>query len=284
MVLHVAVYIVIFYGVGFVFDPLLRWLGGNFAGPTAAVLFSALFANWLAIRIYEGRAIADIGLHWRPASRENLLMGLAGGVGAACLVLVPPLVVGAAHIVSLHPPLLGASLFGIIFVAAGSSGEEIFFRGYGFQLLVDGLGPSAAVVPVGVIFGLLHLSNESATWFGAANTAGFGILLGYAYLRSRDLWLPVGLHFGWNFTLPLFGAHLSGIKIINEVTGHEMVWSAGGLWSGGAYGPEASVLTSAVLVVLFLAVWKAPVRRQTSPFTDPPAESASCEPSPLSSS
>jgi hypothetical protein len=50
------------------------------------------------------------------------------------------------------------------------------------------------------------------------------------------------------------------------------VWSAGNLWSGGEYGPEASVLTSAMMIVLAVYLWKAPIRRQSSPLTDPPAE------------
>jgi hypothetical protein len=131
---------------------------------------------------------------------------------------------------------------------------------------------------VGVIFALLHGSNPGATWFSTANTAGFGILFGYAYLRSRDLWLPIGLHFGWNFTLPLFGVNVSGLRM--KVTGYEMTWTAGDLWSGGEYGPEASILTSAMLVALFLYLRRAPVHRQVSPLTDPPAESEVCEATP----
>jgi hypothetical protein len=108
-------------------------------------------------------------------------------------------------------------------------------------------------------------------------TAGFGVIFGYAWLRSRDLWLPIGLHFGWNFTLALFGANISGLRI--RLTGYELSWTAGKLWSGGDYGPEASMLTLVILVPLFLFVWKAPVRRQFSPVVDR-AESAECEPSP----
>ena len=91
-------------------------------------------------------------------------------------------------------------------------------------------------------------------------------------LRSRDLWLPIGLHLGWNFTLPFFGVNLSGLRM--RVTGYEMSWTAGPLWSGGEYGPEASVLTSFVVLLLAAYLWKAPIRRQPSPLTDPPAESA----------
>jgi len=101
-------------------------------------------------------------------------------------------------------------------------------------------------------------------------------------LRSRDLWLPMGLHFGWNFTLPLFGVNVSGLRM--KVTGYEMSWTAGSLWSGGVYGPEASVLTSVVLIALFVYLYKAPIRRQVSALTDPPAGSEVCEATPSSPS
>ena len=143
------------------------------------------------------------------------------------------------------------------------------------------IGPWATILPVGILFALLHGSNPASSWLSTGITAAFGILFGYAWMRSRDLWLPIGLHFGWNFTLPLFGVNISGLRI--RVTGYEFSWTAGELWSGGEYGPEASVLTLGALVVLFAYLWKAPVRRQTSLIADP-VESAACEPSPSSPS
>ncbi len=256
------------------------WLGGYLMGVTVTGLLSAIFANWLALRIYEDRHLIEIGLWLNRRSAENLLLGLGGGAAAAVLVLGPALLVGAAHIVSTPAdrPTAGSIIFVGFLLAAGSAGEELFFRGYGFQKLLAACGPWATVIPVGVVFGLLHGGNPSASWFSAANTAGFGILFGYGYLRSRDLWLPMGLHFGWNFTLPLFGVNVSGLRM--KVTGYEMAWNAGPLWSGGEYGPEASILTSVVLLALFAYLWKAPIRRQSSPLTDPPAETAVCEVTP----
>lgn len=282
--IHVGVYVVLYFATAYLFGPLLLWVGGYLAGITAAGLLSAVFANWLALRIYANRHVVEIGLWLNRASADNLGLGLIGGAGGACLVLGPALLVGAAHIARTpaEQPPAGAIIFVTILLAAGVVGEEMFFRGYGFQVLLANWGPYATIVPVGVVFALLHGSNPGATWFALANTAGFGVLFGCAYLRSRDLWLPIGLHFGWNLALPLFGVNVSGLRI--RVTGYEMSWTAGKLWSGGEYGPEAGLLTSAVLLLLFAYVWKAPVRRQSSPLTDPPAESAICEPSPPSPS
>jgi hypothetical protein len=277
--MQVVPYVAFYFLLAGLSGPLFLWLGGYLLGVTASLLFAAICVNWLALRIFENRPLADIGLWWNHASADNLAFGLAGGIGAGCLVLGPALLAGACHLEATpgEPFAPSTLLFVVLLLVVGAVGEELFFRGYGFQALVAGVGPYATIVPVGIVFALLHGSNPHATWFGVANTAGFGILFGYAYLRSRDLWLPIGLHFGWNFTLLLFGVPVSGLRM--NVTGHAMMWSAGKWVSGGEYGPEASFLTSVVLVALFACLYEAPIRRQVSPLTDP-QKSALCEPPP----
>jgi len=157
-------------------------------------LLSALFANWLAMRIYENRRLVDIGLWWNRSSVDNIGLGILGGAGAACLVLAPPLLFRIAHFTPTpaEHPGLDTFAFVTILLIAGAAGEELLFRGYGFQLLLATFGPYATIVPVGILFALLHGSNPNVNAVAIANTAGFGTLFGYAYFRSRDLWLPSG--------------------------------------------------------------------------------------------
>jgi len=279
LALRLLVYVVLFFLTAMFSGPVFLWVGGYLAGITASGLLAEIAANWLTLRIWENRHILELGLWWTRQSSENLAIGLIGGAGSALLVLAPPLLTGAAHIVSTpaDQPTAGTMIYVTIMLSAGAVGEELLFRGYGFQTLLAATGPFATILPVGVIFALLHERNPNASSLGIVNTAAFGILFGYAYLRSRDLWLPIGLHLGWNFTLPAFGVNLSGLRM--KVTGYEMSWTAGDLWSGGDYGPEASVLTSVVVFLLAFYLWKAPIRRQPSPLTDPPAENPVCEPS-----
>jgi len=247
-------------------------LMGRLFGSAFSTFFAAVLTNIITLRIYEGRSLADIGFHWNAASARNLVWGLIGGIAAATAVLTIPLLAGA----DVMQQVAGSGWHWRIFVFVtlvlilGAAGEEILFRGYGFQVLLRSLRPEAAIGLVGIMFGGLHLSNPHSSWLGLLNTAGFGILFGYAFWRSRDLWFPFGLHFGWNFTLPLFGADVSGIKL--GVAGYQPQWRAGPLWSGGEYGPEASVLTSAVLLVLFAFIWKAPIRPQRNLLLDEPVE------------
>jgi uncharacterized protein len=281
LVIHVLVYIVIGAVALKAFASVLPWVAGYFLGALATSFCASLVANFLTLRIYTTRSLGDLGLWWNRASVDNLAFGVLGGMGAASLVLAPPLLFGVAHMAATpgEQPSFGAAIVVTIGLVAGAVGEEFMMRGYAFQILVASCGEWATVIPVAVVFAFLHGGNPGASWFSLANTAGFGVLFGYAYLRSRDLWLPIGLHFGWNFTLPLFGVNVSGLRM--KMTGHEMVWGAGRLWSGGDYGPEASLLASAVMIALAVYLWKAPVRRQRSPLTDPPAESDVCEPSPV---
>jgi hypothetical protein len=263
---------VFFYVLFLVATGFLVWSAGYLAGVTMSGFLAALFANLIALRIYEGRRLWEIGFQWNRGTARNLGLGLLGGVASAVLVMVVPLISRAAAIVPLATSETNVRtlLYVTVMLFLGAAGEEMLFRGYGFQILLRGFGPYATILPVGVLFAALHATNPHASALGLVNTAGFGMIFGYAFLRSRDLWLPIGLHFGWNLVLPLFGANVSGITI--RVTGFVLQWSAGPVWSGGEYGPEASLLTSAVLFALFAFVRMAPVRRQQNPLIDGPVE------------
>jgi membrane protease YdiL (CAAX protease family) len=274
--LKVAVYVLLYVLVAFFFGPLFGWLGGMLAGITFTGLAASLIANAYALRIYEGLHLPDIGLNWNSSSARNLAIGLAGGVGSVVCVLLPPVLAGIAWFRAdasdgVSP---ATAVFVPVLLFMGAAGEEILFRGYGFQVLLRALGPYATIVPVGVVFAILHAANPNA-WnyrLGLVNTAGFGILFGYAFLRSHDMWLPIGLHVGWNVTLPFFGVNISGITM--KTTGYALEWKAGPLWSGGEYGPEASVLTTGLFALLWLYLWKAPIRRQPNPLLDRPEEAS----------
>jgi len=229
---------------------------------TLSTFAAAAVANVVTLRIFERGQLADIGLGWSAASRRNLVVGFGGGMGAGVLILGAPValrVADFARVPNQHfdwPSLFFVSQI-LLF---GAVGEEMLFRGYAFQVLVREIGPFATILPMAVLFGLAHSPNQNFTWLALLNTTLWGIVLGYAFILSGDLWLPIGLHFGWNFTLPLFGVSLSGFTM--GITGFAVRWKIGDLWSGGAYGPEGGLLTSAIVVALFFYLRKAPLQHQ----------------------
>ncbi len=254
-------------GYYFVFPLIIAFLGAPvLVISTLGTFAAAAVANTLALRIYERGNLSDIGLGWTAASRRNLSLGVLGGIGAALVVVMLPLVTRLADFEPVPNERLRwpSLLFVSILLLFGAVGEEMLFRGYGFQVLVKGIGPFATVLPVAVLFGLAHSQNLNFGPLALFNTILWGVVLGYAYLRSGDLWLPIGLHFGWNWALPMLGANLSGFTM--DVTGYAMHWElagkVGGLLSGGLYGPEGGLLTTAVAIGLFFYVGKAPVQQQ----------------------
>ena len=223
---------------------LLAPVFGLVVSATLGLFIIAALANVATMRIFDRRSLTDIGLGNGPGVGRNFAWGLLLGAGAATLLLAAPLAAGAAHIQARHDAAFSLSslIFYLVVLLFGAAGEEMLFRGYAFQLLIQKMGPWATVLPIGVLFGFAHAGNPKATHAGLANTMMWGMFLGYAFLRSRDLWLPIGLHYGWNAVLPLFGVNLSGLTI--EVTRYSYQWDLGPLWSGGAYGPEGGVLTT----------------------------------------
>lgn len=136
--------------------------------------------------------------------------------------------------------------FFIIFIFVGWN-EELLSRGYHLQTIASGINLFWGVIISSAVFGLLHLSNPNATWVSAAGIFFAGIYLAYAYIRTKQLWLSIGLHIGWNFFEGVvFGFPVSGLTIYPltriNVTGPE-------IWTGGAFGPEAGLIVLPSLIV-----------------------------------
>ena len=136
--------------------------------------------------------------------------------------------------------------FLMVFIFVGWN-EELLSRGYHLQTIASGFNLFWGVIISSAVFGLLHLQNPSATWVSTAGIFFAGVFLAYGYIRTKQLWLPIGLHIGWNFFEGVvFGFPVSGLDIYPltriEVTGPE-------LWTGGAFGPEAGLIVLPSLAV-----------------------------------
>ena len=220
-----------------------------------AGLLAVAMATWFMLGAVEHRPLSFVGLGGEPGWLSQLaggfLLGLAmiGGVAllqwaTGHLRVIPsgiPVADGVARLL----------LFFFVFLA-GAVHEELLARGYPFQRLLEVLGTPSAVLVQGAIFAALHYSNPSASLVGTVNTMLVGILFAVAYLRTGRLWLPIGLHWGWNFFEAAFGFPVSGIRIVcgpllAEVSGAELL-------HGGGYGPEASVPATLVILAVTVAL------------------------------
>jgi hypothetical protein len=140
----------------------------------------------------------------------------------------------------------------LFFILVGWN-EELLSRGYHLQTIASGTNRFWGVILSSLIFGLLHIGNPNATWVSASGIFLAGLFMAYAYLRTGQLWLSIGLHIGWNFFEgPVFGFPVSGLNTFHSthitVTGPE-------LWTGGAFGPEAGLIVLPALLVGTILVW-----------------------------
>jgi hypothetical protein len=110
---------------------------------------------------------------------------------------------------------------------------------------------------------VLHAGNPSSDWVAVVNTSLFGLLFGFAVVRYRSLWPSIGIHLGWNLSLAILGSNISGLRM--GLTALRATPVGAVLWTGGDYGPEASLVATIAVLGAAVVVWKAPVSADDSP-------------------
>lgn len=226
-----------------------------FAGAAVSGFLAAVLASVFAVRVFERGRLTDLGLHWSAESARQLRIGVLAGFAAAAAAIVPALLFGWARYVSSASPEAvftpGKTFFVIVLLLFGAVGEELMFRGYAFQTVIQIFGVWGTVLPFSVLFAVAHMGNLGSTPLSLGNTFLWGVVFGIAFMRTRALWLPIGLHVGWNWALPVLGINLSGFEI--RLHPWMLEWRAHEVISGGVYGLEASILTTfAAAALIFL--------------------------------
>lgn len=243
-----------FVGHPLLADATYRW-GASAVLLVGFIIFTRVLDRW------DGDTWEYIGLPRREFGWSQLLAGFAI---SAVLITIAVASIGVVGGLSLGFNFSGRAvsheLLVVVLLAGGALLEELAFRGYPFQRLVEAIRPIGAIVVLSIFFGAVHLGNPNAggilSW-GFFNTILVGVLFAYAYLRTRTLWLPIGMHFGWNFFLGvIYGLPVSGLRDFSVVVRSTARGST--LLTGGAYGIEASLTGTVVLLLGFLLVAWAP--------------------------
>lgn len=229
-------------------------------GPWVRPLFF-LFVLFIYLAVFGGMGtVLDdqehpyraMGIARRAGWGEELALGAAVGWGLVIAVTAIIALFGALRIgFDDSAASWGSVGIAVVTLALASLVEEVAFRGYPFQRLIEVTGPAWAVIIASIAFGAKHAANPNATPRSVAVTMLAGVLFSVAYLRTRALWVGWGMHFAWNFALAvIFGLPMSGLREFSTLV---RTRARGPLWlTGGNYGPEAS-LTAAI--VLFAGIW-----------------------------
>jgi membrane protease YdiL (CAAX protease family) len=253
---RLALFLVLLAGL---YTALESLLPDNLAGQGATLLWASVLSGWALLAI-DGFPAAALGFPLRREAFSEGWWGLVLGCGAGAAVVLPMAALGVVRWSREGGGTIGAfftsavlslALYGLL-----AASEEALLRGYPLQAISDALGSLLAVVLSSVAFGLLHLANPEVNWPGLLNATLAGAFLGALYLRTGSLWWASGAHLGWNWVhgflldLPVSGLDVADQPFLQSRAEGPV------LLSGGAFGPEGSLLATGVLVALTAWTWR----------------------------
>jgi membrane protease YdiL (CAAX protease family) len=244
---------------------VFQFIGGQnltnavLALSTIVSLPAVTLATWIARKALDRRSFRSLGLDRAAGWQRDLWVGFAIPIPLFGLIYLFELGMGWLDFQSwgwaergVLATAVGVLLMLLAFVAVGFY-EELLFRGYYLQNLKDGINPTIAVLATSAAFGLAHLGNLNASLTSTIGIFAAGLFLAFAWLRTRSLWLPIGIHIGWNFLQgPVFGYEVSGNPtpslVRHVVNGPELI-------TGGAFGPEAGLLVLPAMALGAGLIW-----------------------------
>lgn len=216
-------------------------------------LFIVGFAAMGYVGQHQGQPIKAMGLNLRPGGRKEFATGAAlGWAGATVCALVIAIFGGLVVVFYLGWRQFGLIPLDLAILLIASLAEEVAFRGYPFQRLIEATTPLTATLILSALYALLHVGNPGSSPASFVVTMLAGWLFSIAYRRTRALWIGWGIHFAWNAGLAvLFGLPLSGITRFSPVITSTAL---GPTWlTGFDYGPEGSALGIIVVIGIIIA-------------------------------
>ena len=250
---RIAIFLVLTGGIAALLGwPVILWDPHNQFLFSLVTAVAVLAASYVMTRFVNRKPFGAIGLHLHAGTFREFGMGCLLG-----LLMIAGIFVVENSLGYIALTWRGLSLEGCVWVlvnsavffAVGALGEEALFRGYFYQTVIQGITFLPATLLMTVLFALVHVTNPGATTFSTVNTALASIWFCVAYMKTRSLWLPLGLHFAWNysqttlFSFPTSGELFPTHRLFDLSQG-------GAVWlTGGGYGPEAGALATLALLV-----------------------------------
>lgn len=201
-------------------------------------------------KILDHKSICSLGYDWMDRGKgkcygKDILWGGLLGIaliaaGTAFLILI-----GSVNVTGTS--FLPKQITGMLLMYAGVAiGEETCFRGYILSNLMDSMNKYVALALSAVLFSVPHLFNPNPSIMSFLGIFMAGLLLGAAYIYTRNLWFPIGIHFTWNFTQAMAGFNVSGTEtptyLILDYQKYDII-------NGGEFGFEASLVCIIILAV-----------------------------------
>jgi membrane protease YdiL (CAAX protease family) len=213
---------------------------------------------WITLRWIDHRPFALLGMSFSLEGLKEFFIGLIFGILYLTSITLILWITGWADFSfgNMNSQVLLSMLTYLVFYGVAGILEEVVNRGYLFQVFIEGTRVWIAILIFSLVFSLGHILNEELSWIGGLNLFLQGILFSLAYLKTRSLWVPIGIHVAWNWAQgPLWGMNVSGTTIDNSFL--VSVPKGPVLLSGGDFGAEGSLVALLVSIGLVLYIWKA---------------------------
>lgn len=234
---------------------------GNFLSGDLGMLISSLLNNGgfiitsiLLWKLLDKKNIKDMGITNIKNGKKELLTGLIMGAVSITVVCIALLLLKQVKLTnSISSPNISVSpVIGLITFTLVGFGEEIFGRAYVMSVLKQTKNKWAIIIISSAIFSALHLFNNSIGILPVINLFIVGVLFGYMFMKSRNVWMPIGFHITWNY----FQGYIWGFQVSgNEVKGlYQVEIVANNYINGGQFGPEGGLVVTFILLILFAIV------------------------------
>lgn len=231
-------------------------------------LFITIFLGWFCGKIFEDLPFRALGTWFTKFWFKDFMLGCLIGLASITFAVLFAMIFGGlrfqfnaeAGMTAIYLTL-GISLIVYFF---GAAFEEAVVRGYIFQTLVRANLAWLAIILTSAFFALGHLANPNAEVFSSINTALAGVWLGIAYLKTRTLWLPFGVHLGWNwFQGSIYGIEVSGLTDLSTAPLLREIDKGPSWITGGDYGIEGGIACTVALILSTLLIRYLPILKPT---------------------
>jgi len=207
--------------------------------------------RWKTAKLSKNEIVQKLG--FIPFSKFQLLIGLLIGVVIFSLVFVTFLYFNLLT-VSQFSWTNGNLIKTILMLGTAAIVEEIIFRSF----FINGLklyfkSKTLIILITALFFSVVHMFNDSSTLLSTTSAFIGGIMYAFAFIKTEKIWLPIGLHFSWNFFqgfvygFPVSGFVIEGLLKVN-VSGQEF-------WTGGEYGPEGGLIGIFARFIVIFTIW-----------------------------
>lgn len=241
---------------GNVTDDMLSMEGNQMYFLSTVIVQNICFvgASIFMWKKFEKKKLKFMGLTNIKNNYKELCVGLALGAVTISVVATVLIISGSVKLVNpiTSPEISSDLMIGLIGFIAVGFGEEIFGRGYCMSVLKQTRNKWAILIISSIIFSAMHLANDGVGVLPLINIFLVGIVFGYMYMKSSNIWMPIGFHITWNY----FQGYIWGFQVSgNEVNGmYKLESVSGSILNGGSFGPEGGLMVTVILLLAFAFV------------------------------